>query len=413
MSDVATAADRAKQIAVADDQVLGGLPEGYAAGNQNLAVALARAEIDQQIVTARAMPRQITRAVQNITTLATLDEQTAEECIYALTRGGKAIKGPSIRLAEIIMSQWGNCRVGTRIVHVDLFEKYIEAEGVFHDLETNTATTARVRRRISDKKGRVFSEDMIIVTGNAASAIAKRNAILSGVPKGVWRKAYAMVEQVIAGDVKTLGERRDKALKAFAAFGVSPEQIFTALEVAGVDDIGIEQLSTLIGMHSAIKNNEATVEEMFPKAPAPGPRPKNLGEALDQLATPDKVEEAKPAGKPVEKIDTAAPATAAPAEKPASNETAKSNATPAVAPTTPSVAERQRLREYHHVLSVVNSRAKLSKASSEFWRESPPPEGSPLHQGMTAILGAHARRVEGEGSPADADNVAREWIAGP
>jgi hypothetical protein len=30
---------------------------------------------------------------------------------------------------------------------------------------------------------------MIIVTGNAASAIAKRNAILAGVPNAVWRRA--------------------------------------------------------------------------------------------------------------------------------------------------------------------------------------------------------------------------------
>ena len=30
----------------------------------------------------------------------------------------------------------GNNRVGTRIVHVDRIEKYVEAEGVFHHLET-------------------------------------------------------------------------------------------------------------------------------------------------------------------------------------------------------------------------------------------------------------------------------------
>src|SRR4029077_1927980 len=188
------------------------------------------------------------------------------ECIYALPRAGKAIKGPSIRLAELIGSQWGNNRVGTRIVHVDRIEKYVEAEGVYHDLETNAATTARVRRRISDSKGRLFNDDMIIVTGNAASAIAKRNAILAGVPKAVWRRAYSAVEQVLVGDIKTLAERRGEALKAFAAFGVKPEQIFTALEVEGLDDIGLEEMTSLIGMHSALKSGEATVEEMFPVA---------------------------------------------------------------------------------------------------------------------------------------------------
>ncbi|PZR88391.1 MAG: hypothetical protein DI537_23930 [Stutzerimonas stutzeri] len=266
------------------------LPARYDEGQASLAVSLARAEVDQQIATARALPRSIQRAVSQIMTLATLDEESAEECVYALPRGGKPIKGPSVRLAEIIASQWGNCRVGARVVHVDRFEKYVEAEGVFHDLETNTATTARVRRRISDKSGKLLTEDMIVVTGNAACSIAKRNAILGAVPKAVWRKAYAAVESVIAGDVKTLVERRDRAMKAFAAFGVKPEQVYEAIGVGGVDDISLDHMTTLLGMHSALKSGESNVEEMFPRRPPAGDRPKSLSDAMDKLAkgpTPD------------------------------------------------------------------------------------------------------------------------------
>jgi hypothetical protein len=159
------------------------LPDGFGEGHQSLAVAMQKAEIDQQISTAKAYPRVISRIVGNILSLATLDEETAKECIYALPRANKAIKGPSIRLAEIIASQWGNCRQAARVVHVDRFEKYVEAEGVFHDLESNSATTQRVRRRISDKNNKLLTEDMIIVTGNAACSIAKRNAILGGRPE--------------------------------------------------------------------------------------------------------------------------------------------------------------------------------------------------------------------------------------
>lgn len=277
-------------------EVTTGLPVGYQSGNQSLAVSIAMAEVDQQITTAHAYPRSVDQAVRNILSLATLDEETAAECVYALPRGGKPIKGPSIRLAEIIQSQWGNNRVGTRIVHVDRIEKYVEAEGIFHDLETNSATTARVRRRISDKRGGLLTDDMIIVTGNAASSIAKRNAILSGVPKAVWRKAYATVEKVIAGDVKTLVQRRAEAMKAFAAFGVTPERVFSALEVAGMDDISIDHMTTLIGMHSALKSGESTVEEMFPVAkPAGEKQPQDLGSRLDKLAGDDQQQKAEPA----------------------------------------------------------------------------------------------------------------------
>jgi hypothetical protein len=280
-----------KLAVTTDGEIMDGLPEGYGGATASLAVSLARAEVDQQIATARAMPRSIQKAVQNITTLATLDDQSAAECVYALPRGGKPIKGPSIRLAEIIASQWGNCRVGARVVHVDRVEKFVEAEGVFHDLETNTATTARVRRRLSTKAGKLFDDDMIVVTGNAACSIAKRNAILGAVPKAVWRKAYESVERVIAGDIKTLAERREVMLKAFAAFGLKPEQIYAGLGVAGLADINLDHIVTLTGMYSALKNGEETPETIFSKGeqitapaapPPPQAKPEPAAEKVDE-----------------------------------------------------------------------------------------------------------------------------------
>jgi hypothetical protein len=104
---------------------------------------------------------------------------------------------------------------------------------------------------------------MIVMTGKAACAIAKRNAIFAGIPKGLWRAALEAAERVVAGDIKTLATRRDGAVKAFAVFGVKPEQIFAALGVEGLDDITLEHIPTLLGMHSAIKSGEETVETMF------------------------------------------------------------------------------------------------------------------------------------------------------
>ena len=137
------------------------------------------------------------------------------------------------------------------------------AEGIYHDLETNSAGRATVRRSIADRSGRIFKDDMIAVTGNAACSIAKRNAILAGVPKSVWNRAYVAAREVVAGTVKTLAVSRDQALAAFANFGVKPEQIFPAIGVAGPEEITLDHIPVLRGMFSAIKNGEATVEEMF------------------------------------------------------------------------------------------------------------------------------------------------------
>jgi hypothetical protein len=245
---------------------------------------MVRAELDSQIATARLYPRSVKSAIDNIASLATYDEETAAECMFALPRGGKPIRGPSVRLAEIIHQSWGNCRVEARVIAVDRVNKEIVAEGTFHDLETNAAMRSVVRRRISDKRGRMFNDDMITTTGNAACSIARRNAILAGVPKVAWRKAYEAAVKVVAGDIKTLSTRREGAIKAFAAYGVKPEQIFAVLNVESLEGITLEDIPTLQGMFSAIKNGETTVEEIFDAR-------RGAGRAFDVVQNPLKDDE--------------------------------------------------------------------------------------------------------------------------
>jgi hypothetical protein len=105
---------------------------------------------------------------------------------------------------------------------------------------------------------------MIAVTGNAATSIAMREAVLKGVPKAIWRRAYEAADRVTLGTAETLTVRRDKAIKAFAGFGVTPDQIFASLEVGGLDDIGLEEISILTAMFKSIKSEEAKVESYFP-----------------------------------------------------------------------------------------------------------------------------------------------------
>lgn len=229
----------------------------------SLAVGLTTAEIDQQIATAHKWPRSIKRVSDNILQLATLDEETAEECMYSVPRDGKTIEGPSARFAEIIFSQWGNCRVVGRTVRDE--HDSVVAQAVFHDLEANAALATEVERRVVNKKGKRYSVDGVMNTKNAAISIARRNVILAGVPKAVWRKAYNAARQVVMGDLQTLANRRGAALTAFQRFGVIPAQIYAVLNVPGEEDITLDHLVTLRGMLAALKNEEATVEQIFPK----------------------------------------------------------------------------------------------------------------------------------------------------
>jgi hypothetical protein len=73
----------------------------------------------------------------------------------------------------------------------------VTAQGVCHDLQSNTFIAYEVRRRITGKGDRKYSDDMIGVTGNAASSIALRNAILKIIPKVFWDGIYQAARQVV------------------------------------------------------------------------------------------------------------------------------------------------------------------------------------------------------------------------
>src|SRR5271166_5739974 len=207
---------------------------------------LNKSEIDQQIATAKHYPRSIKRFRDEALQLATLDEQTASECIYALPRDGKTIEGPSARFAEILGYSWGNARIGARSLGDD--GEFTKSQGMFYDLEKNVAITYEISRRITNKRGQKFSADMIGTTSNAASSIALRNAVLKGIPIAIWRPIYDAARSVVAGDIRTLANRREEALKAFVIYGVSAERIYSVLGVKGKEDITIDHLVVLKGM---------------------------------------------------------------------------------------------------------------------------------------------------------------------
>lgn len=254
--------------------------------------AMTKAELDQQITTARAFPRSIKTFKNSCMDMATLDESIAESCLYALLRGGKKIEGPSARFAEIVQSAWGNCRSGGRVIDVE--DDFVIAQGVFHDLESNSQVTMEVKRRIVDSKGKRFNIDMIGVTGNAAASIAHRNAVLKGVPKAFWQSIYLAARKTAVGDMQSLAKKRAEAFAWLKTQHVSEDMALAALGVAGVEDVGLDELATLRGAISAVKNGEATIEAAF--APRETSEPKAKPQTDEPKAkNGTKIEEKKPA----------------------------------------------------------------------------------------------------------------------
>lgn len=226
--------------------------------------AVEKANVDVQVSTAKMYPRNISRIKNNCIALATMDKETAQSCSYALPRGGKPITGPSVHLARILAQQYGNMRAEARVVEIT--DKQIVSRATAWDLESNYAVAFEVRRSIVGRNGR-FNDDMITVTGNAANAIAYRNAVFAVIPKGLIEAASNAAQELITGDLSDetkLVARRKKALDYFKdEYAITEDEVLKMLGKQTVNQIKVEQIKLMISTQQALADGDTTVEELM------------------------------------------------------------------------------------------------------------------------------------------------------
>lgn len=228
--------------------------------------ALNKSEIDMQIATAHAYPRNEEKALDKMAQLACMDVDTASDCFYNLERKKadgtvEEINGLSVRMAEIIAACWGNLRVQARIIGND--GQWITAQGICHDLERNVAVSKEVKRRITYKNGMTYSEDLQVLTGNAACAIAYRNAVLAVVPKAVTNCVIKKVRETMAKAEMDVPKVRQQTFDWWAKKGVTIDQLIGYLGVANSDGVGKEELFKLRALAQAIHEGTTTISEVF------------------------------------------------------------------------------------------------------------------------------------------------------
>lgn len=227
--------------------------------------AVERANVDSQVATAKRYPRDIKRSIDNSVVMATMNQETAQSCSYALPRGGRPITGPSVHLAKIIVSNWGNMRTEAKVVQIT--DKQVISRGTCWDLETNVASAFEVRRSIIGKNGQRFSDDMITVTGNAANSIAYRNAVFAVIPKAITDRIYYAAQKFITGDLSD----SDKLLKVRTGilnnfknnYGITEEEVVKMCGKQTVNQIGADEISMLMGTIQALKDGDTTIDELM------------------------------------------------------------------------------------------------------------------------------------------------------
>ena len=285
-------------------------------------MALEKASIDVQVATAHQYPRSIERFRRGAMAMATLDEETAADCCYCRPVGkemdkttgkwvDKFAEGPSIRLAEIAAVNFGNLRVASRIV--EQTERYVKAEGVCHDLESNYAGKSECIEATVTKEGRPYSERQRALISKVALSKAYRDAIFKVVPRAICKPVYEQAKKVASGEGKTMAQKVEKARAWIGTLKIDESRVLSAINLSEWAKATQEHLDILTGLRTGIKDKEFDIDEAFPvlaNAPAQAPgKPAAAPQQSEAPKTPP--EQAKaPAKAPVQQAPAPAPAPA-------------------------------------------------------------------------------------------------------
>lgn len=233
--------------------------------DQQIVVSRPEAELSSQLKTqmlaAYSHPRNEALAVEKAKELACEKQDLALGCFYSLPRAGKRIQGPSVRLAEIMAYTWGNLHVAARIV--DVTEVDVVAQAVCVDLQNNFTVSNETRRRITDKNGKRYNDDMIVTTANAARSLAFRDAVFRVIPKAYVERVLEAAREVAFEGAKDLSQRREVCIKFWEKQGVTKKQVLDHLGYSKLEEVTVDDLDYLVGIANGIKARDYDAADVF------------------------------------------------------------------------------------------------------------------------------------------------------
>lgn len=311
--------------------------------------ALAVAKIQAALTIAKASPRNVIKAQADIAK-ACQRKKVAEAAEWAFKKGTKVIDGPSIKIAQIIATLWGNIRFGFR--ELGSGPGYTEIEAFAWDLETNTEATRffRVANSLYTATGGKELNEARDIYENMASVAQRRvrSCIQQVIPDDIFETALEECHKTLKReDPRSTDEKIRDMVVAFDALGISQAELEGLLQhpLKGVTDI---EIRTLGKVYRSIADGVGTKEEWFKKsstiidakarieaekqkAPASTPAEPQTAESSDKSRKP-RSDRGVPR-KPREEAPTPPPAE--PKVEPEAQTAAPDETAPAVAPAAP------------------------------------------------------------------------------
>jgi hypothetical protein len=189
----------------------------------------------------------------------------AEQGMYEYAKGGSKVRGPSIRLAEMMVQSWGNVQTGWR--ELSRQDGVSEVSAWAWDLETNSKTSIEfnVRHWRDTRTGgyQVTEErDIYELMANMASR-RLRACILRVIPGDIQEAAVKECEKTLGTATgEPLRDRLRKMVVAFRDLGVSKEAIEKRL-THPLDATGETEFVQLRGIYASIKDGMADRSQFF------------------------------------------------------------------------------------------------------------------------------------------------------
>ncbi len=221
------------------------------------------AEVQSAIILAKKFPRDQIKAMDRILT-ACQRPTMAEQALYSYSRGGTEITGPSIRLAETIIQNWGNASFGIRELEQRNGESTVEAFA--WDIETNTkqVKTFQVKHERHTKKGKYALDDPRDIYELTANQGARRlrACILGIIPGDVVEAAVNQCETTLKAKADTSPEALKKLVDAFDSFKITKDQIEKRIQ-RRLDTITPAQIVGLRKIYNSLKDGMSSPADWF------------------------------------------------------------------------------------------------------------------------------------------------------
>ena len=184
------------------------------------------AEVQARMIIARSNPRDQQRCMDAILRDCTRPA-LAEGALYQYSRGGSAISGPSIRLAESIARRWGNIASG--IKELSRTGGYSECVAYAWDLETGyyDERQYQVKHWRDTKAGGhpiVDEREIYELVANLGQR-RKRAVLLTVIPGDVVEAAVQQCEDTLKASADTSPEALKRMAEAFLSLGVTQAMI--------------------------------------------------------------------------------------------------------------------------------------------------------------------------------------------